>query len=75
MKKMLLIIFMLLISATYTFAQKQITITEECVYLDELTASHIPHNKVECGFVAGSEKLITKDVKNIHRDRRNLYVS
>lgn len=72
MKKLLLIILMLLISATYTFAQKQITITEECVYLDELTASHIPHNKVECGFVAGSEKLIKKDVIQSHLNQAGI---
>ncbi len=62
MKKFLLIVLILLISVSYTFAQKHITITEECVYLDELTASHIPHNKVECGIKAGSEKLITKEI-------------
>ena len=62
MKKFLLIILMLLLSAGFAFAQKYVTITEDCVYLDELTASHIPHNKVECGIQPGSEKLITKDV-------------
>lgn len=62
MKKFLLIILMLLLSTGFAFAQKHITINEDCVYLDELTASHIPHNKVECGIKAGSEKLITKEV-------------
>ncbi len=47
MKKFLLIVLMLIFSAGYTFAQKHITINEDCVYLDELTASHIPHNKVD----------------------------
>ena len=68
MKKFLLIILMLLFSAGFAFAQKYVTITEDCVYLDELTASHIPHNKVECGIKAGSEKLITKDVIQSHLD-------
>lgn len=68
MKKFLLIILMLLISASFAFAQKYVTINEDCVYLDELTASHIPHNKVECGIQAGSEKLITKDVIQAHLD-------
>lgn len=62
MKKFLLIILMLLLSTGFAFAQKHITINEDCVYLDELTASYIPHNKVECGIKAGSEKLITKEV-------------
>lgn len=68
MKKFLLIILMLLLSTGFAFAQKYVTITEDCVYLDELTASHIPHNKVECGIKAGSEKLITKDVIQSHLD-------
>ena len=68
MKKFLLIILMLLFSAGFAFAQKYVTITEDCVYLDELTASHIPHNKVECGIKAGSEKFITKDVIQSHLD-------
>lgn len=68
MKKFLLIVLMLIFSAGYSFAYKHITITEDCVYLDELTASHIPHNKVECGIKAGSEKLITKDVIQSHLD-------
>ena len=68
MKKFLLIILMLLLSAGFAFAQKYVTITEDCVYLDELTASHIPHNKVECGIKAGSEKFITKDVIQSHLD-------
>lgn len=68
MKKFLLIILMLLLSTGFAFAQKYVTITEDCVYLDELTASHIPHNKVECGIKAGSEKLITKDVIQSYLD-------
>lgn len=68
MKKFLLIILILLLSTGFAFAQKYVTITEDCVYLDELTASHIPHNKVECGIKAGSEKLITKDVIQSHLD-------
>ncbi|MDE7314093.1 MAG: flagellar basal body P-ring formation chaperone FlgA [Mucispirillum sp.] len=68
MKKFLLIVLMLIFSAGYTFAQKHITINEDCVYLDELTASHIPHNKVECGIKAGSKKLITKDIIQSHLD-------
>lgn len=68
MKKFLLIILMLLLSTGFAFAQKYVTITEDCVYLDELTASHIPHNKVECGIKVGSEKLITKDVIQSHLD-------
>lgn len=68
MKKFLFTILILLISAGFVFAQKYVTITEDCVYLDELTASHIPHNKVECGIKAGSEKLITKDIIQSHLD-------
>lgn len=68
MKKFLFTILTLLISAGFAFAQKYVTITEDCVYLDELTASHIPHNKVECGIKAGSEKLITKDIIQSHLD-------
>lgn len=68
MKKFLLIVLMLIFSAGYSFAYKHITINEDCVYLDELTASHIPHNKVECGIKAGSEKLITKGVIQSHLD-------
>lgn len=68
MKKFLFTILILLISAGFAFAQKYVTITEDCVYLDELTASHIPHNKVECGIKAGSEKLITKDIIQSHLD-------
>ena len=72
MKKFLLIVLMLIFSAGYTFAQKHITINEDCVYLDELTASHIPHNKVECGIKAGSETLITKDVIQSHLDKAGI---
>ncbi len=58
MKKFLLIVLMLIFSAGYTFAQKHITINEDCVYLDELTASHIPHNKVECGIKADRKSVV-----------------
>lgn len=72
MKRFLFTILMLLISAGFAFAQKYVTITEDCVYLDELTASHIPHNKVECGIKAGSEKLITKDIIQSHLDNAGI---
>lgn len=72
MKKFLLIVLMLIFSAGYSFAYKHITINEDCVYLDELTASHIPHNKVECGIKAGSEKLITKDIIQSHLDNAGI---
>lgn len=72
MKKFILIILMLLFSAGYSFAYKHITINEDCVYLDELTASHIPHNKVECGIKAGSETLIKKDIIQSHLDKTGI---
>lgn len=72
MKRFLFTILMLLISAGFAFAQKYVTITEDCVYLDELTANHIPHNKVECGIKAGSEKLITKDIIQSHLDNAGI---
>lgn len=72
MKKFLFTILILLISAGFAFAQKYVTITEDCVYLDELTASHIPHNKVECGIKAGSEKIIAKDIIQSHLDNAGI---
>lgn len=66
MKKIIMTLLILLITINYAFAQKYVTITDDCVYLDQLTASHIPHNQVECGIKAGSEKLITKDVIQSH---------
>lgn len=72
MKKFLFTILILLISAAFAFAQKYVTITEDCVYLDELTASHIPHNKVECGIKAGSEKIIAKDIIQSHLDNAGI---
>ena len=66
MKKLLIIIAIILFSFSYAFAQKEITINEECVYLDELTASHVPHNKVQCGITAGSKVTISKDIIQQH---------
>lgn len=66
MKKLLIITTIILFSFSYAFAQKEITINEECVYLDELTASHVPHNKVQCGITAGSKVTISKDVIQQH---------
>lgn len=66
MKKLLIITTIILFSFSYAFAQKEITINEECVYLDELTASHVPHNKVQCGITAGSKVTISKDIIQQH---------
>lgn len=66
MKKLLIITTLILFSFSYAFAQKEITINEECVYLDELTASHVPHNKVQCGITAGSKVTISKDIIQQH---------
>ncbi len=66
MKKLLIITTIILFSFSYAFAQKEITINKECVYLDELTASHVPHNKVQCGITAGSKVTISKDIIQQH---------
>ena len=66
MKKLLIITTIILFSFSYAFAQKEITINEECVYLDELTASHVSHNKVQCGITAGSKVTISKDIIQQH---------
>lgn len=66
MKKLLIITTIILFSFSYAFAQKEISINEECVYLDELTASHVPHNKVQCGITAGSKVTISKDIIQQH---------
>lgn len=66
MKNLLIITIIILFSFSYAFAQKEITINEECVYLDELTASHVPHNKVQCGITAGSKVTISKDIIQQH---------
>lgn len=46
----------------FAHAEKEITITDECVYLDELTAPSIPHSKVTCGFAPGQSKSFPKEV-------------
>lgn len=51
------------------YAQKEITISEECVYLDELTAPSVPHAKVTCGFTPGTTKTFTKDIIENHLRR------
>lgn len=66
MKNLLIITTLILFSFSYAFAQKEITINEECVYLDELTASHVPHNKVQCGITAGSKVTVSKDIIQQH---------
>lgn len=66
MKKFPIIIALILFSFSYAFAQREITINEECVYLDELTASHVPHNKVKCGIEAGKKVTISKDIIQKH---------
>ena len=72
MKKFLIITTLVLFSCSYAFAQMEITIDNECVYLDELTASHVPHNKVECGISAGSKVTISKDVIQKHIDEAGI---
>ena len=65
MKKLFIItstiVSALLLSVTSAFAQKSVTINEECVYLDQLTANTIPHTEVYCGLNPGDNKLFTKD--------------
>ena len=72
MKKFLIITTLVLFSCSYAFAQMEITIDNECVYLDELTASYVPHNKVECGISAGSKVTISKDVIQKHIDEAGI---
>ncbi len=52
----------LILLSSNVYAEKELTITEECVYLDELTAPNIPHKKVTCGFAPGESKFFPKDV-------------
>lgn len=66
MRKLLLTTILILFSFSYALAQKEITIDNECVYLDELTAAHVPHNQVQCGISAGSKVTISKDVIQKH---------
>lgn len=72
MKKFLFITTLVLFSFSYAFASMEITIDEECVYLDELTASHVPHNKVQCGINAGSKVVISKDIIQQHIDKAGI---
>ncbi len=72
MKKLLLTITILLLTVSMAFAQKEITIDEECVYLDDLTASHVPHYKVQCGIAAGQKVLISKDEIQTHIDNAGI---
>lgn len=72
MKKFLIITTLVLFSCSYAFAQMEITIDNECVYLDELTARYVPHNKVECGISAGSKVTISKDVIQKHIDEAGI---
>ncbi len=57
-------IYILLMSifAINLYAAKEIKIDEECVYLDELTADHIVHKAVTCGFKAGESRYYSKEV-------------
>lgn len=55
-------IFILFGLYSATYAQTEITITEECVYLDELTAPSVPHSKVTCGFMPGETKNFPKEI-------------
>ncbi len=72
MKKLLLTISILLLTASLSFAQKEITIDEECVYLDDVTASHVPHIKVQCGIKAGSQIVISKEDIQSHIDNAGI---
>lgn len=72
MKKFLFITTLVLFSFSYAFASMEITIDGECVYLDELTASHVPHNKVQCGINAGSKVVISKDIIQQHIDKAGI---
>ena len=55
-------VLMLFVFCGFAQAEKEILITEECVYLDELTAPSIPHSKVTCGFMPGESKSFPKEV-------------
>ncbi len=48
--------------ATVVYAEKELTINDDCVYLDELTAPSIVHKKVTCGFAPGESKFFPKEV-------------
>lgn len=72
MKKFITALLFILLTSFPVFAQKTITITEECVYLDELTAKHIPHKKVMCGLRPGDSKLFSRDTIQNFLDREGL---
>lgn len=61
MRKLFIVVSFFVIASSTAFAQKSVTINEECVYLDELTAPHIPHKAVVCGINPGDSKFFTKD--------------
>lgn len=70
--KKLFITGILILTALPVFAQKYITVTEECVYLDDLTAKHIPHKEVMCGLRPGDSKLFTRETIQNFLDREGL---
>lgn len=72
MKKFITALLFIIFTAFPVFAQKYVTITEECVYLDQLTAKHIPHKKVMCGLRPGDSKLFSRDTIQNFLDREGL---
>lgn len=50
-----------IIFASPVYAAKNVQITEECVYLDEITAPSIPRTKVMCGIAPGESRNFSKD--------------
>lgn len=72
MKRIIITLTILLFTYSFAFAQKEITINEGCVYLDDLTASHVPHNKVKCGIQAGSQVIISKEEIQSHIDKAGI---
>jgi len=55
-------IMIMIIFATNLYAAKEINITEQCVYLDELTAPHIIHKDVSCDFLPGESRYFSKEL-------------
>lgn len=49
------------LQAGSAYAAKTLTITEECVYLDQLTAPSMPNSKVTCGIAPGETKTFSKE--------------
>lgn len=60
-KIIIYVIAALVLPASWGYAAKTIEITEECVYLDQLTAPSMPHSKVTCSIAPGESKTFSKE--------------